>query len=350
MDRSAAANASVVDIFCGAGGLSHGFFLEGFRVAAGVDMDDQCRYPYETNNKAKFVRRDVTQITGEELNSLFSPGSTRVLVGCAPCQPFSVYNQKNTDPKWKLLTRFGSLIEQIAPDVVSMENVPRLKNFRNGAVLREFVDTLETAGYNVVYDVLYGPDYGLPQTRSRLVLLASKLGPIKLPQPSHKSNYVTVRDAIESLSPLRAGGIDPEDPLHRASALSELNLQRIRTAKPGGTWRDWDSELRVPCHKAPSGRGYSSVYGRMEWDAPSPTITTQFFGFGNGRFGHPVQDRALSLREGAILQSFPKDYHFIASEHEINTKAIGRMIGNAVPVILGQAIARRVADHLVSMT
>ena len=136
------------------------------------------------------------------------------------------------------------------------------------------------------------------------------------------------------------GGVDANDALHRASRLSEINVRRILSAKPGGTWRDWAPRLVADCHKVDSGQGYSSVYGRMAWDAPSPTITTQFYGFGNGRFGHPEQPRAISLREGALLQGFPRNYEFVAPGEAVQFKKIGRLIGNAVPVKLASAIAR----------
>ena len=342
-DRPAAA---VVDVFCGAGGLSYGFRQKGFDVAGGVDIDEDCRYAFESNNNAPFIRRDVTTLKAVEIDGLFSPRQARVLVGCAPCQPFSTYNQKNEDPKWQLLRQFGNLVERIRPDVLSMENVPRLLNFKHGAAFKQFVKKLHDADYHVVWNVLYGPDFGLAQTRARLVLLASKLGPVEMPLPTHRTKHRTVREEIGELPPLSHGEIDDSDPLHRASRLSEMNLRRISSAKPGGTWRDWAPDLVAECHKVDTGQGYSSVYGRMEWDAPAPTITTQFYGFGNGRFGHPEQDRALSLREGALLQGFPKDYDFVAPGDPIRFKVVGRLIGNAVPVRLAAAIATTVQKHL----
>lgn len=341
--------ASVVDLFCGAGGLSYGFKAEGFSLAAGIDVDEACRFPYETNNKAPFLRKDVAALKADDVKRLFTPKRTRVLVGCAPCQPFSTYNQKNDDPKWRLLHSFGRLIDQVRPDVVSMENVPQLLKFKDGTTFKRFVDTLLGADYHVVWDVLYGPDFGLAQTRSRLVLLASRLGEIKLPKPTHRGTPRTVFDEIGGLPPLRHGEVDEADPFHCASRLSETNTRRIAAATPGGTWRDWDPELVTACHKEASGKGYSSVYGRMKWTEPAPTITTQFYGFGNGRFGHPDQDRALSLREGALLQSFPFDYEFVPSGARVQFKAVGRMIGNAVPVKLAKAIAKTVRSHIESV-
>jgi DNA (cytosine-5)-methyltransferase 1 len=338
---------SVVDLFCGAGGLTHGFLLEGFTICAGIDIDEDCRYPFEQNNRAPFIRRDVTGLRSADILPLFEPDKPRILVGCAPCQPFSIYNQKNDDPKWQLLRDFGNLIINTSPDIVSMENVPRLLNFRDGTVFAEFVALLERERYRVSWKVVFAPDYGVPQRRSRLVLLASRLGEIELEAPCLiPSQYPTVRDAIGTLHPLQAGEIDRFDPLHRCCHLSETNLKRIRAARPGGSWKDWDQELVTDCHRVSTGRGYSSVYGRMVWDAPAPTITTQFHGFGNGRFGHPEQDRALSLREGTILQSFPPDYEFTAPGRTISFSNVSRIIGNAVPVLLAQAIARSIRTHL----
>lgn len=338
---------SVVDLFCGAGGLTHGFRREHYAVVGGIDIDEGCRFPYEQNNDAPFIRKNVGDLDAADISELFYPEEPRILVGCAPCQPFSTYNQKNDDPKWRLVEKFADLIVEASPDVVSMENVPRLLEFQGGDVFRSFVDKLEANEYEVSHGVVFAPGYGVPQSRSRLVLLASRLGPISLEAPAlSPDNYLTVADAIGNLAPVEAGGISSTDPMHRASRLSEKNLQRIRASRPGGTWHDWDEALLADCHRTKTGHGYRSVYGRMSADAPSPTITTQFFGFGNGRFGHPDQDRGLSLREGALLQSFPEDYAFIPPGGRVEFKRLGRMIGNAVPVLLAQAIARSIKAHL----
>ena len=342
-----AVQASVVDVFCGVGGLAHGFKQEGFPLACGIDIDEACRYAFETNNDAPFVKHDVTSLRASTLDTLFQPDKIRILVGCAPCQPFSLYNQKNDDPQWRLLSRFGDLIAESRPEIVSMENVPRLMSFNGGELFDTFVGTLETAGYSVWFSPVYCPEYGVPQSRTRLVLIASLRGPVRLEPRTHdEADYVSVREVLEDRPKLEAGSVDRQDRLHCASRLSALNLERIRAATPGGTWRDWDKRLITACHKRDTGRGYASVYGRMTWDDPSPTITTQFFGFGNGRFGHPEQDRAISLREGAILQSFPDDYEFLAPDARVSFKQVGRMIGNAVPVLLARAIARSIRRHL----
>ena len=338
---------SVVDLFCGAGGLSHGFHQEGYRIAAGIDADEACRYPFETNNEAPFMRRSVEDLTAAEFEGEFTPGEPTVLVGCAPCQPFSKYSQGREDPRWRLLEDFARLIRECRPDIVSMENVARLPHFRAGAVFENFVQSLRECGYAAAWSVVFCPDFGIPQSRSRLVLIASRHGQPFLPEKTHgEAGYVTVRETIGALPALAAGDADAKDVLHQCSHLSALNLERIRASRPGGTWRDWPERLVTDCHRRETGHGYSSVYGRMAWDEPAPTVTTQFFGFGNGRFGHPEQDRAISIREGAMLQTFPRDYGFLPPGEAVRKKSLGRMIGNAVPVTLGRAIARAVSHHI----
>jgi DNA (cytosine-5)-methyltransferase 1 len=338
-------NLACIDLFCGAGGLTHGFVLEGLPVLAGIDMDPACRFPYEANNQARFIERDLNNVAGDELLALFGDADIKVLAGCAPCQPFSTYAQRYSpdgNGKWGLLYQFARLVEAAAPDIITMENVPSVTKH---TVFHDFIETLKRLHFCVWHSVVDSSLYGVPQSRRRLVLLASKLGEIKIIPPTH-AKPKTVREAIGQQRPLQAGELSPNDRLHAASALSDKNLQRIRASKPGGSWRDWPQQLVADCHQSESGRTYPSVYGRMEWDKPAPTMTTQCYGFGNGRFGHPEQDRALSLREAAILQGFPRDYLFIPDTGVVSFKVLGRLIGNAVPVDLGRAIARSIQFHL----
>ena len=313
-----------------------------------MDVDPACEYPYEANNDATFLLKSVEDLKAADLGPSFRKSGIKLLAGCAPCQTFSAYNPKATesDGRWGLLNHFSRLVEELDPDLVTMENVPRLLE---QDVFSAFVDTLERNGYflNHYRSVVNCVDYGVPQHRTRLVLLASRFGPIELLQPSlFGRKRKTVKQAIGWLPRLSAGGSDPKDPLHRCSKLSEVNLRRIQSSRPGGTWRDWPEDLIADCHQKNSGKTYSSVYGRMTWNAPAPTMTTQFYGFGNGRFGHPQQHRAISLREGAILQSFPKQYKFVRPGDPIFQKAVGRLIGNAVPVMLGEAIGRTLLEHV----
>ena len=339
-----------VDLFCGAGGLTHGLQKAGIDVRLGVDIDPACEYPYITNNDAKFLLKSVEGLEADELRSHFGKNCIKLLAGCAPCQTFSLYNQKATDSdkRWWLLLQFSRLVDTVSPDLVTMENVPRLIEQN---VFAEFVENLKNAGYSVTYQVVNCADYGVPQQRKRLVLLASQLGPITLLSPSEFGQKPkSVKEAIWDLPRIESGMSHPKDPLHRCSALSEINLRRMRASKAGGTWRDWPKELIADCHKKKSGKTYPSVYGRMTWDDPAPTMTTQFFGFGNGRFGHPEQDRAISLREGSILQSFPPDYKFVPPGEQVFQTVIGRLIGNAVPVTLGEIIGASLLAHVSEAT
>lgn len=341
---------TVIDLFCGVGGLTHGFVREGFRVAAGVDIDQTCRHAFEINNAgAVFIGKSLKDVEIAELDALYQPGDTRVLVGCAPCQPFSSANTRQAKGKWNLVETFTDCIEGLRPDVISMENVVRLKKFEGGQIFDSFVKRLKSLGYTVTHFVVNAADYGVAQHRRRLVVFASRFGEVRLEPVTHGTEtqpHLTVRQVIDGLSDIQAGQVSQNDFLHRASSLGETNLRRIRASTPGGTWADWKEDLRADCHKRKNGAKSPSFYGRMEWDKPAPTITTQFHGFGSGRFGHPVQDRALSLREGAILQSFPADYEFVAPNEPIHLERVARHIGNAVPVALAQTIARSIRTHL----
>jgi len=334
-----------VDLFCGAGGLTHGLISEGVPVVAGIEVDPACRHPFETNNGARFIEEDVSRTKPAVLKNLFGDADIRILAGCAPCQPFSTYAQRYDtvgSPRWALLYEFARLVKAVRPDIVTMENVPTVEKH---TVYGDFVTALGKYGYRVWHGVVDCSGYGLPQRRRRMVLLASRIGPIELIERTHERPE-TVREAIGRLPPIPAGGALPSDPLHTASKLSKLNLERIRASRPGGTWRDWPKRLIAECHRRDSGRTYPGVYGRMVWDEPAATLTTQFYGFGNGRFGHPEQDRGISLREGAILQGFPDGYSFVPDGAPIHFKSLGRMIGNAVPVTLGKIIGRSILRHL----
>ncbi|WP_247888979.1 DNA cytosine methyltransferase [Azospirillum brasilense] len=344
MDSDAVA---VVDLFCGAGGLAYGLKQAGLHVAAGVDLDPNCRYPLEANTGATFVCRDVTEVTSEELVGWFGNARVRVLAGCAPCQPFSTYSQsrKSEDNRWTLLRQFQRLAVAVRPEIVTMENV---RGLAKQAVWKEFVAALEEAGYRVVWQEVLCTEYGVPQNRRRLVLLASLLGPISLCK-ANKKVALTVKDVIGELPSIAAGEAHPKDRLHTASSLSSVNLERIRASVPGGTWRDWPEDLRAKCHVRKTGKTYPAVYGRMEWSKPAPTMTTQCYGFGNGRFGHPEQDRAISLREAALLQSFPLDYQFLDKNDEVTFSRLGTLIGNAVPPKLGEAIGHSIRAHITGV-
>lgn len=355
--------ASALDLFCGAGGLTRGLLDAAhsdvdITVEAGFDNDPKCAYPYEANNDgAEFVQADLSKLldeddeslTSEDISEYFENADAKILAGCAPCQPFSAYNRGDDSEeheKWELLRAFAKLVRDLDPDIVTMENVPGVQN---QDIFDEFVDTLDEQGFEIDYEVHYCPDYGIPQKRKRLVLIASQFGEISTPEATHSEDeYVCVDDHIGDLPELEAGEQHSDDRLHKTRNLYQRNIDRWEASEPGGTWRDWPEELRLACHQKESGRSYDSVYGIMKPDEPSPTITTQFYNFGTGRFGHPDQARALSLREGALLQSFPEDYEFVPDDESVKQKPVGELIGNAVPVRLGEVVGEEIQNHLAS--
>jgi len=344
-------NISAIDLFCGIGGLSYGLSKAGIEVKAGIDIDKTCKYAFETNCESIFISNDIAKVKGIELNTFYGKNDIKVLVGCAPCQPFSSYtykSDKQKDHRWQLLYEFVRLIKEVKPTIVSMENVPTLLTFKEAPVFNNFIESLEKEDFFVWYSIVYAPDYGIPQKRKRLVLLASKLGNIELLPPTHSlKNYVTVKNAIGRLETLKSGEFSKKDFIHKASKLSEKNMKRIKQSIPGGSWKkDWDEKLKLSCHKSDKGKTYVSIYGRMKWDEPSPTMTTFCTGFGNGRFGHPEQDRAISLREAAILQSFPRDYKFVNKIENLKFGNISKHIGNAVPPKLGKIIGKSIIQHI----
>ncbi len=341
----------VIDLFCGIGGLTHGLIKEGLDVVAGIDNDSSCKFGYEYNNKAKFIDSDILKVTANQIDKLFGPkkGIIRVLAGCAPCQPFSKLNLNDiTEQQLEPLAKFAELIEQTQPDIVSMENVSDLAVKDKYPIFANFLNTLKNNNYNYKYEVVDVSEFGVPQRRRRLVLLASKFGEIQLIKRTHKDKRITVRDVIKHLEPLEAGEVSEKDPLHRARRLAPINLKRIKaTPHNGGSSDSWSKDLILKCHKKDSGKTYGhTVYGRMSWDKPSPTMTTQCVGLGNGRYGHPTQDRAISLREAARFQTFPDTYQFVDSSEPVRINKVAKFIGNAVPVRLGSVIGKSIKNHL----
>jgi DNA (cytosine-5)-methyltransferase 1 len=339
-----------IDLFCGAGGLTLGLQKAGVSIIAGIDFDPACEFPFTTNNTSRFIQADVREISGYDLSALYPSGTIRLLAGCAPCRPFSPHRRgsdNSGDEEWGLVKEFSRLVEELRPELVTMENVPRLGS---KLVFLDFVRKLIRLGYEVDFGSVYCPRFGIPQHRRRLVLMASLIGPIRVPigaVPPEK--YKTVRETIATLPRLAAGERDPNDPLHRARSLNETNLRRVRTSRPGGTWEDWPKDLRAQCHQKTTGSTYRNVYSRMVWDEPAPTITTLAHNFGTGRFGHPEQDRAITPREAALLQTFPRRFRFAAPGEEVSLTTAGRLIGNAVPprmaYFVGKEIARTAEAH-----
>ena len=338
VSASAPRNVHAVDLFCGIGGLTHGLRSSGMAVSAGYDIDPSCRYAYEANNESTFVEADIRDVRFGDIAPHYANAAVSVLAGCAPCQPFSAHTRRSQqgDEDCSLLLEFARLAAEGRPEIISIENVPGLA--RHGA-FTEFTDTLDALGYHIDYGVLSCEDYGVPQTRRRLVLLASLLGEISLPVAT--TGRPTVADFIGNQPSIEAGETHPNDRAHASMPLSARNLRRIRQSSPGGSWKDWDDNLVSPCHTTTY---YPAPYGRMRWDAPAPTITTQFCYYSTGRFGHPEQDRAISVREGALLQTFPADYDLIPGGEPFLIRNLARHIGNAVPVKLAHCIGQRIME------
>lgn len=329
-----------IDLFCGAGGLTRGLLDAKIRVIRGVDTDGAVKETYERNNAgAEFVQADIRKISPSDIMDGVDRRGGLLLAGCAPCQPFSKHAPKNVrDKRRSLIKCIGSLVESILPDYVLIENVPGfLENNRHRIA---FLKTLRDNGYHKDEQVVDAKDYGVPQTRRRYVLLASRKGPISVPKGRAKPK--TVRDMIGNFPEIEAGLNDsPEVKNHVSSGLSDKLLERIKLTPPdGGSRRDTPRNLWTGCHL--NHTGHTDTYGRMRWDEPAPTLTCRCISLSNGRFGHPEQHRAISVREAAAIQSFDNDYVFYSSMSN-NAAHIGNAVPPRMAKVLGKAIVRHAA-------
>lgn len=342
-----------VDFFCGAGGVSCGFKAAKIRILGGLDIDPKFKKTYEKNIKAKFIPEDVSKMSlnPEKLAKIIPlerKDDSLIFVGCSPCQYYSNLNsdKKKSKNSRLLLDDFKEFVLFYLPGFVFIENVPGLET-KTGSPLHRFKRALKEFGYVFDQTILNAKYFEVPQNRRRFVLVASRVNDsIFLPkQGRKKGNLITVKKAIgnyEKFPQIVAGTEDKTKFIHSAARLSELNMERVkRTPKDGGSRRAWanDPELQLECYK--NHDGHYDVYGRMAWDKPAPTITTRFIYTSTGRYSHPEQDRGISLREGAALQSFPLDYTF----HSKNRGVIATMIGNAVPPKLAEAIGLSIKEY-----
>ncbi len=332
------------DFFCGSGGLTRGLIDAGIRVVAGFDKDGRCCKTYEYNNPdTKFFELDIKDIT---LKTLAAKGRLRnydevLFAGCAPCQPFSSQRKgygKRHDAT--LLGEFGRLVEAALPGYVLIENVPGIANVKGFSTFRRFLLMLEKNGYQYDYNNLDAKYFGVPQNRRRLVLIASRHFRPTLPKHKFGTSlrpFRTVRQTISHFPAIGAGESNDDYPNHVAASITGLNITRLRnTPRDGGDRRSWPDELRLKCHKG-SYKGHTDVYGRMHWDRPAPALTGRCHSISNGRYGHPEQDRAISLREAAALQSFPDGYRFFGTNQHV-----AMQIGNAVPVRMAEYLGKHI--------
>jgi len=331
---------AVVDFFSGCGGTSMGLRDAGMEIAVGVDIDKDAAQTYRSNfPTAKFIERDICKVAVDEIRQLVPRQHRLLLSGCEPCQPFSKQNRSSSqadseDPRRNLLREFQRFVVGLRPDVVVVENVPGLQKIGDQGPFYEFVDALASNDYFVEWKILSAMSFGVPQVRRRLVLIASRSQAVSLPRPTHGpclQDVAVVRDYISGLPSLKVGQADPSDPDHAAMNLSELNVKRISITPEGGGRESWPPSLVVDCHRGHD--GHSDVYGRLAWDRPASAITTRCLSYSNGRFGHPSENRAISLREAACLQTFPRSFRFYGS-----LLSRGRQVGNAVPPLMARAV------------
>ena len=330
---------TVIDLFCGSGAVSAALKASHFKVLAAVDNDPFACSTYRLNHpKVQLYESDIRYLKPQKIKDECLKGSMLdLMVICAPCQPFSSQNKnRNNDPRSRLLIRGGTFVRELKPKVVLVENVPGLASEGNAKLLSEFK---KKCGNEYTFTPSYtidAADYGVPQRRVRCLLIGVRGGVVpEMPEPiTPKGNRVTVRDAIYKLVPLRSGEMDISDPLHVARDHRPIALKRLRAIpKDGGSRSALPQSLELKCHKDNS--GYPDVYGRMKWDDIAPTLTTGCTDVTRGLFAHPDDDRAITLREAALLQTFPKKYKFSGSP-----KVIATQIGNAVPCALIKSLAK----------
>jgi len=332
-----------VDLFCGAGGLTRGLLDAGITVMKGFDINEKFKDTYEKNNSGvTFFSKDVTQINKKEvLDGIDRQSNYFLLAGCAPCQPFSNINKKTLegDGRKFLLLEFGRIVEETKPDFIFIENVPGLATGKGKIIFEEFKKKLEKMKYYFDYGVVDAKNYGVPQKRTRLILLASAHKPVSLPKQTHGKEesllpYVTVRRVISRYPKIRDGYKHKLIPNHETKALADINKMRLEyIKKDGGSRSDLPKELVLDCHK--KHKGHTDVYGRMRWDDVAPTLTCRCTSISNGRFAHPTQRRGISVREAAALQTFGDNYKFYG---DLTTNAM--MVGNAVPPLLAKKMSQ----------
>ena len=338
-----------VDFFCGGGGMSYGLQNAGIQILAGIDYEISCKETYEANIKnAKFIHANVFELTEKELEStlnLSKNDDDLILIGCSPCQYWSVIqtSKKKSEQSKNLLSEFQRFVEYFTPGYVVVENVPGVFSRRKESGLDVFIEKLESLGYVVHFDIHNTKNYGVPQSRKRFTLVANRITEDKLEPIELQDKVLTVRDVLgveNGFPKIPAGHQDGSDYMHSCAGLSEINLHRLTLIpKDGGNRSAFADrpDLQLKCFIGKDD-SFKDTFGRLWWDRPAPTITTKFFSISNGRFVHPEEDRALSLREGATLQSFPKTYVFKANSRD----KIARLIGNAVPPQYAEQIGKSI--------
>lgn len=332
----------VIDCFCGAGGLSLGFEQAGFIVEYAFDIDKSSIETYKKNPQhhhgPAFVR-DIYKVSKASIEEDlgYELGEIDVVIGGPPCQGFSVQRRgDNTDPRNQLVLEYVRLLKDIKPKFFIMENVGGILSVRGQPYVKALFEDMGAAGYSIQQKKLTASDFGVPQDRKRVIIVGEltngKQTSFKYPEP-HDEAKKTVREAIADLM----DKTETDVPNHKSDKLSAVNLKRIQAITEGQGQDSLPDELQLECHKKNNGHRHLDTYGRMAWDQPSPTITARFDSFSRGRFGHPVLDRTITLREGARLQTFPDTFEFEGTKVDV-----ARQIGNAVPPVLAKCVAEQV--------
>lgn len=336
----------VFDFFSGCGGTSCGFRDAGLNIKMGLDVDHDSAETFRLNfPEANFIEADIRTISPTDLGNLIDRSNPILFSGCAPCQPFSKQNRQRQpdDNRLNLLDEFGRFVQHWLPDYVFIENVPGMqKKATKSETFSRFTQLLTILGYSYQTKVVEAQWYGVPQKRSRLILLASLHEKVELPVPTHGKDgtaYSTTRDWISNLPAIKHGECDQADSDHFSMQLSDMNLERIQMTPEGGGREHWPDRLVLPCHRGYE--GHVDVYGRLSWDKPAVGLTTKCISYSNGRFGHPTQDRAISLREAACLQTFPRTFRFVGSK-----SSRARQVGNAVPPLMAKCVGLSIKQQV----
>ena len=350
-----------IDFFCGAGGITCGLQQAGIKVLAGIDIDKTCKETYEYNNKyinydqlkneidgPVYINKDINSLSFRDLmdiTDIKQNDDNLILIGCSPCQFWTQLHtsREKSRNSMNLLSQFQTFVKYFKPGYVIIENVPGLEKRMKESKLDKFLDMLDELKYNYKADVLRVSSFGVPQSRKRYILIASRIQKVTLPQPDDKLAKVIdcIGDKIQ-FPEVEAGHYDDSEFQHTVAKLSEKNIKRLKKTPANGgdrlSWAD-DDELQIPAYKDKPDF-FRNVYGRIFWNKPGPTITTKFLHTSNGRFAHPEENRGLSIREGATLQTFPQTYHFKGS----SMVSIAKQIGNAVPPELAKRIGLKILE------
>lgn len=349
MNGGASEGMTLVDLFAGCGGGSLGFQAAGFTPAAAIEIDHNAAAAYEANLGIRPVVNNVRRVTGDSLltRAGLQAGDCTLLFGCPPCQSFTILRKASKATardrrRNTLYVDYLRLVREVQPRHIAFENVPGMLSDRWRPHFDALLDGLAELGYSHAWDEIDAADYGVPQRRRRILVIASRVTSPTLPTRTHgeagggaEALHRTVRDAIGSCAKLGAGERDPQDNYHAARRHSEIALKRLRAIPPGGARADLPEELQLECHKGHN--GHYDIYGRMWWDRPAPTLTSGCTNVTRGRFAHPEQDRAITLREAMRLQSFPDSAVLSGTGDEMALQ-----IGNAIPPLLAQRVGEAV--------